>query len=62
MKRVNDYQRGKADTIQMAQDFQQSFADGKSYYWSEFAEIQTRLERRAKRYGLLREFRENGII
>ena len=30
--------------------------------WEEVAEIADRLERLARRFGLLREFRENGLI
>lgn len=59
---MSRYERGKAKTIEMAMDYQNSFAEGKSYYWSEIAEIQNNLESRAKRYGLLKEFREEGII
>ena len=59
---MSRYERGKAKTIEMAMDYQNSFAEGKSYYWSEIAKIQSNLESRAKRYGLLKEFRENGII
>lgn len=59
---MSRYEKGKAKTIEMAMEYQNSFAEGKSYYWSEVADIQSNLEKRAKRYGLLREFRENGII
>jgi hypothetical protein len=31
-------------------------------YWSECAEIENELETIGKRYGLIREFRENGVI
>lgn len=59
---MSRYEKGKAKTIEMAMEYQNSFAEGKSYYWSEIAEIQNNLEHRAKRYGLLKEFREEGII
>ena len=59
---MSRYEKGKAKTIEMAMEYQNSFADGKSYYWSEIADIQSNLERRARRYGLLKELRENGII
>lgn len=59
---MSRYERGKAKTIEMAMAYQNSFAEGKSYYWSEIFEIQSNLERRAKRYGLLRELRNEGII
>ena len=58
---MSRYEKGKADTIEMAMEYQKSFSEGKSYYWSEIADIQSNLERRAKRYGLLREFKENAI-
>ena len=56
------YQDGKAKARQEAMDWQQTFADGKSYYWSEMFEVSVHFTKLAKRYGLLREFRENGII
>lgn len=59
---MSRYEKEKTKTIEMAMEYQNSFAEGKSYYWSEIAEIQSNLERRAKRYGLLKEFRENEII
>ena len=59
---MSRYAKGKAKTIEMAKDYQNSFAEGKSYYWSEVAEIQGNLEKRARRYGLLKELRNEGII
>lgn len=59
---MSRYEKGKAKTVEMAMEYQSSFAEGKSYYWSEIADIQNNLERRAKRYGLLKEFRSEGII
>lgn len=59
---MSRYEKGKAKTIEMAMEYQNSFVEGKSYYWSEIAAIQSDLERRARRYGLLKELRENGII
>ena len=59
---MSRYEKGKVKTVEMAMEYQRSFADGKSYYWSEIADIQGNLEKRAKRYGLLREFRNEGII
>lgn len=56
------YQKGKARAVELAQEWQQSFLDGKPHYWSEVAEMQGKLARLAERYGLVREFRENGII
>lgn len=34
----------------------------RSYFWSELALIQDYFEVQGRRYGLLKEFRENGII
>ena len=59
---MNKYQKGKARAIELAKEYQNSFAEGKSYYWSEIFEIQNNLERRARRYGLLEELRNEGII
>lgn len=56
------YAEGKAKVIEEAQDYQRSFAEGKSYYWSEIAERSDHFSKLAKRYGLIREFREEGII
>ena len=59
---MSRYAKGKAKTIEMAMDYQKSFTEGKSYYWSEISEIQGNLEKRARRYGLLKELRNEGII
>ena len=58
----NCYAEGKAKATQEAMDYQNSFAEGRQYSYGEIADIQGRLEKLGKRYGLLREFRENGII
>lgn len=58
----NYYAEGKAKAIEKAMEYQDSFSEGKQYSYGEMAEIQGRLEKLGKRYGLLREFRENGII
>lgn len=59
MKRT--YADIKAELRQRAIDWQNSsvFHD---YSYGELAIIQDYFERKGKRYGLLREFRENGII
>ena len=56
------YAEGKAKAIEEALEWQRSFAEGKSYYWSEMVEFSAHFSKLAKRYGLVREFRENGII
>lgn len=38
------------------------YGDGNLMAYSEYAELGARLERMARRFGLVREFRENGII
>ena len=61
-KNQSKYQRGKAKTIELAMDFQNSFAEGRTWYYSELADFQEKMEKRARRYGLLKELRENAII
>ena len=56
------YERKKARIIDEAIQFQNSFTEGKNWSYGELAEIQDYFEKQAKRYGLVREFRENGII
>lgn len=57
----NNYQVAKEKARQKAIDWQNDFANH-SWYWSELAEWAAYFERLGKRYGLLTEFRENGII
>lgn len=61
-KKINNYQKNKERTRQKAIEFSNSFSEGKVYYYSELAEIQSYFETQGKRYGLLTEFRENAII
>lgn len=56
------YQIGKATARQQAIDWQRSFCEGRSYTWSEVFEFTAHFTKLGKRYGLLKEFRENGII
>ncbi len=58
----NCYAESKAKAIEKAMEYQSSYAEGKQYSYGELADIQRRFEKLGKRYGLLREFRENGII
>lgn len=55
-----NYTEKKASLEDLAKEWQGQFA---SYNWSygELAEIGNFFERNGKRYGLLREFKENGI-
>lgn len=58
MKTYNEYKniaREKAITYQLE-------ASEKSLFWSDFADIEVYFGKIAKRYGLIKEFKENGII
>ena len=57
MKTYADY---KAETRERAIEWQNNFAN-RVMTWSEVAEEQAEFERLGRRYGLLTEFRENGI-
>ena len=54
------YQDKKESLIQIAKDFQYYDEGGLSY--GELAEIYSFLEKNAKKYGCLREFKENCIL
>jgi hypothetical protein len=56
-----DYKQAKARAREQAQQWQKDFADH-SHSWGELADAAARFERLGRRFGLLREFRENGII
>lgn len=56
------YAQKKTEIRQMAIDYQTRFADGDTFYWSDIAEWTAFFMKYGKRYGLLTEFRENGII
>lgn len=58
---MSTYQKNKERARDRAIDWQANFADN-NYTWGELAEIQAYFEKLAKRYGLIREFKENGII
>lgn len=58
---MNAYQRAKDRARNMAVEWQSGFCD-KNYSYGELAYWQDYFSRLAKRYGLVREFRENGII
>lgn len=60
-KRNNEYRRLKEQARQAAQDWQAAISET-SLSYGELSEQTARLERLAHRYGLVREFRENGII
>jgi hypothetical protein len=58
---MNNYQRGKNAAREQAIAWQANFAE-QSQPWGEIAAEQRQLEQLARRYGLVREFRENAII
>lgn len=58
---MNNYQRGKNAAREQAIQWQADFSD-RSIPWAAIAAEQRRLEQLARRYGLVREFRENAII
>lgn len=56
-----NYAAMKTKVRQEAVDWQRDFAEH-NYSYGELAYFQNYFESKAKRYGLVREFRENGII
>lgn len=58
---MTTYKTRKAAACDAAIMAQQEAAE-QSQSWEEVAETADRLERLARRFGLLREFRENGLI
>ncbi len=55
------YQERKNSLIEIAKDWQNNFS-GLSWSYGEYAEIENYFYENAKRYGLLKEFKENCII
>ena len=55
------YAERKEKARNEAIDWQADFCNH-NYYWSELAYFSAHFEKLGKRYGLLREFKENGII
>jgi hypothetical protein len=58
---MNNYQKAKARTRDRAVEWQSGFCD-QNYSYGELVYWQGYFERIAKRYGLVSEFKENGII
>lgn len=56
------YKERKADLEEKAKEWQESHSDFIGWSYGELAIIQSFFEVNGKRYGLIREFRENGII
>lgn len=61
MKNYNGYELGKERAIECAVNFQQN-ASRANYSLSEFVVTQRKVIKLGKRYGLLKEFKENGIL
>lgn len=59
---MKNYKERKEAIRNEAIEFQNTFYEGKQWFYSEIADIQEYFEKQGKKYGLLREFRENGII
>ncbi len=60
-KGLSEYQRRKEQVRKEAVEWQLFEAPDRDYSWEEHMEITQRFERLGRRYGLLREFRVNGI-
>lgn len=58
---MTKYQRAKENARAEAIEWQHDFADH-AYTWGELADFGDHFRKLGKRFGLLREFRENGII
>lgn len=58
---MNKYQKGKEAARTAAIDWQDRFSRS-AVSWGELAQWQEHFTRLGRRYGLLREFAENGII
>ena len=59
--KMKTYRERKEELREQAIEYQFTFGD-KSYSWSELATFTGYFEKMGRRYGLLKEFRENGII
>ena len=57
----NTYQKNKEKAREFAVTWQQQFNDN-NYSYLELADWQSYFEEIGRKYGLLKEFRENGII
>ena len=57
------YKDRKAEAREEAKEWQRQFSDMIfNINWGEYAEQVAHFEKLAKRYGLIKEFKENGII
>lgn len=58
---INKYTRGKARTREVAMQLQADLLES-SISYAELAEIQIKLKKLGTQYGLIREFKENGLL
>ena len=58
---MTKYQQAKNKIRDLAADWQSDFGNN-NYSWLELLQWQEFFSTKAKRHGLIREFRENGII
>lgn len=58
---MTKYQQAKNKIRDLSADWQSDFGNN-NYSWLELFQWQEFFNTKAKRYGLVREFRENGII
>ena len=58
---MNKYQQAKERARQAAINIQATFSEN-AYYMSDLAYFSAYFEKLGKRYGLVKEFKENGII
>lgn len=61
MAKVSNYQKGKERARQEAKDYQRDINEMELSWW-DVAYMGDYFEKLAKRFGLVREFKENGII
>lgn len=61
MAKKDYYALRKADVREEASEWQRDFCNH-NYSYGELADFSDRFTRLGKRYGLLREFKENGVI
>lgn len=61
-KATKNYFENKKAVQSIAWEYQNSYSYNVVYYMSEISYIEKKLELLARRYGLLREFKENAII
>lgn len=58
---MSRYEKEKAAAREAAIEWQLSFNE-RPMFWSDLAEASERFEKLGRRFGLMREFKENGII